>query len=236
MTNKNEIYYKKYLKYKIKYLNLLSFIKNKNKVAVDNTNNNQSANININEIYNDKYLNNIDTNTIKIKPNISKNLENSDRTVKSKDSMDSSDSIHFNNDFINSNTVNILNKYKSIKNKLDINEYNELLFILTLNFLNKLNNYTDEHDIEKFYKKLNSSEKILINSITENELNILKNYSCEQSRKTIIDNIDSKNCLDDNILDNIWKNLVIIEEKLQCKLNENETIKFEEYLQKKPCS
>jgi hypothetical protein len=232
MSNKNDIYYKKYIKYKMKYLNLLSFLKNNAKVSIEDSK----------LSYDD--LDKINKNTIKNKPN---NIENSDRTVMSVESVDSIEYINSNEPFDKQsnenkiedpNVLNILDKFKSIKNKLDDEEYNKLLSVLSEKLTQKKNNYsTQNFDINEiiYIKKLTSGEKKLLKFITELELNILKKHSCKLIKDKILTSIQNKTCLDNNILDDIWKNLIIIDEELECGFDDNETNIFNEYLEKSPC-
>jgi len=224
ITNKNDIYYKKYVKYKMKYLNLLLSLKNNAKVEID------TENSNVNEL--DKTIKNI------VKSKSDTDNENSNKTIMSIDSKKSIDENNYKNSQIEvPSSVNILNKFKSIKNKLNEEEYNKLLYELSNKFSKKNMFNTHNFDIDDiiYIKKLNRTEKNILKSINESELNMLKKYSCRIIKDKIFDLIENKTCKDDKILDVIWKNLVIIDEELNCELDKNQTNKFNEYLEKQPC-
>ena len=237
ISNEKHIYYKKYIKYKMKYLNLLLMLKNNAKVAIESS-----------DFDNNNNLDKIKQNTVKNKPgnhnhNDKHNDENSDKTVMSIDFIDSNESTLVNNykprQLSEDPSIDrVLNKFKSIKNKLNDEEYNKLLSEISTKFSEKTSeNYMQNFNIDEiiYIKKLNRIEKNILNSITEPELNILKKYNCGLIKNKIFDAIENKTCTDDKILDIIWKNLVIIDEELKCGLDENETIKFNQYLEKPSC-
>lgn len=230
MENTDDIYYHKYLKYKIKYLDLLF---KKNKVDISDNEDDES-----------------NLNGLKIKKKPTKNINlshmnkneleiNSNRTV---DTIETVDTIYSIDEY---NSLELLNheqnlKINNIKEKLNIDEYFYLI-----NLILKKNKPTEHHDFdsnevlwENILLKLNKDDKTFIKSLTSDQLIMIKNNSCKTEIKNkIIDLIDVKSeCIDIETFDLLAKNIVILEEEFKCKLDENDTNLFINHIYKKKCN
>ena len=138
----------------------------------------------------------------------------------------------------------ILNKYNFLKKyKPHIKKYNYIMSWLSLKFdqpdqfvVTYNRDYNDNSNKIKIEKKidhlLSGSEKTILETIEINEYQILKNNNCSCMKTNIRNSIKKQKVINDKFLNDIWDNIVIIEENLKCDTNDLENI-FDELYEKK---
>lgn len=210
MNTDNDIYYRKYLKYKLKYFNLLESFRKK-KIYIDD---------NLNDILD----NNFD-NTLHFK-NQTK-ITSSDRTV-ILDEPDSYNSINVNK------ILNLKNKidtdlykiiaHKILENKKDKTENEKVFF-------NKLKDEVNEI----MHKKLSSNEIKLLNNLNKNELINIHQECCNNLNDDIQQLIKNETCIKDEILDKVYLKSEHADDILRCPENSGLIENIDKYLNLNIC-
>ena len=201
-----DMYYHKYLKYKVKYFNLLNFIR-KNKIYVNNKDD----------------LNNIEYNDMSIK----QSNENSIKTISSENSIDDIDNFYINkildiekkigNDFHKIIKYILLNNTEN-KTENEIILHNDL-----------------EEEIIEIYRKLNTREKKLLNNIDKNIILNLYKKSCDILNDKSLKLMKNSNCKTNKILDEIYINSELTDKVLNCPENMDFVVQFNKYIDNKYC-
>jgi len=214
MTNQDEINYKKYIKYKMKYFELLNFLRKKNKIAIDDS----KLNLDSNDIKNKNSL----------KPSYS---TDSDDSITNKTKTNEANLLVFSNIMKNlsieelSDIINFLIiKKKHINLNVNVN----------VNFNDIINKQINDKQKQYIFNKLSNKHKKFLNDLSNDELDLFKDKICYKINTNITNIIDNNKCYTDDNVNKIWKN-IMIDEDLKCQKNENTSNLFDKYLNLTKC-
>lgn len=216
----DDIYYHKYLKYKLKYINLLKFL-NKKKTYIDENN------------LNDKYDKMYDKD-ISIKPS---NVGDSLRTVESSNRSTNDVDVGVNIDI---EIEKKIKKFFNLENKLKNNIYTIIAYLYYKEKENKTENedilYNSiKQDALDIISTLNHKEKQIINDINSMEIIKLYSYSCNKVINENISIIKNKSCINEDDVNKLYINSEITDKLLKCKTNDFLIDNLDNYLNLKSC-
>lgn len=210
----DDIYYHKYLKYKLKYFNLLKFL-NQKKIYIDDNN------------FNEKYDKIYDKN-ISVKPS---NIDDSIRTVESSDRS------------MNNVDIEIekkLQNFFNLEKKLQNNMYTIIAYLYYKEKKNKTENedilYNSiKPDALNIIDNLNYREKQIINDINSLDIIKLYSYSCNKIINENINIIENKSCINEDDVNKLYINSEITDKLLKCETNDFLVNNLDNYLNLKSC-